>query len=113
MENLALKFLEEEVQYIALAILGILYVIKILWLGRIFPKWVGAEKLTREWAEKMYDSLYGSCTVCRRCSFNCPMGIDYGVLIRAGRSMLSAVGRVPDALQATGAKIVLTSCHNG
>jgi len=30
-----LKFLEEEVQYIALAIMGILYVIKILWLARM------------------------------------------------------------------------------
>jgi Fe-S oxidoreductase len=32
---------------------------------------------------------------------NCPMGVDYGALIRAQRSMLVAIGKIPPGLKAT------------
>jgi Fe-S oxidoreductase len=71
------------------------------WIAKVFPGWVGAQPLTKELAEDMYDKLWGSCTMCRRCTFNCPMGVDYGMLTRAARSMMQAVGRVPPNLQDT------------
>jgi Fe-S oxidoreductase len=71
------------------------------WMGKVFPKWVGAEPLTKELAEEMFDKLFGGCTMCRRCTFNCPMGVDYGMMVRAARGILQKVGRVPANLQET------------
>lgn len=71
------------------------------WLGRIFPSFVGARKLDKELSEELYDKLWGGCTMCRRCTFNCPMGVDYGMLVRAARGIMTAVGRVPQHLQDT------------
>jgi Fe-S oxidoreductase len=71
------------------------------WAAKIFPGFVGAKPLTAELAEEMYDKLFGGCTMCRRCTFNCPMGVDYGMMVRAARSIMTAVGRVPENLQET------------
>jgi Fe-S oxidoreductase len=71
------------------------------WLGKVFPSMVGAQELTRELADDMYDKLWGGCTMCRRCTFNCPMGVDYGMLVRAARGIMAQVGRVPQNLQDT------------
>ncbi len=67
------------------------------WLGKVFPWFVGARKLTTELADKMW----GGCTMCRRCTFNCPMGVDYGMLVRGARGILTQVGRIPQHLQDT------------
>ena len=71
------------------------------WLGKVFPSFVGAKPLTKELADEMYDKLWGGCTMCRRCTFNCPMGVDYGMLVRAARGIMCQVGRVPQNLQDT------------
>ncbi|AFM26844.1 (Fe-S)-binding protein [Desulfomonile tiedjei] len=71
------------------------------WMAKVFPKFVGAEPLTEKLAEEMYDKLYGGCTMCRRCTYNCPMGVDYGMMVRAARSLMQSVGRVPQHLQDT------------
>lgn len=39
--------------------------------------------------------------MCRRCTLNCPMGVDYGMMVRAARSIMQQVGRVPQHLQDT------------
>ncbi len=71
------------------------------WLGKVFPSMVGARKLDKELADEMYDKLWGGCTMCRRCTFNCPMGVDYGMLVRAARGIMCEVGRIPQHLQDT------------
>jgi Fe-S oxidoreductase len=71
------------------------------WMGRIFPSFVGAQPLTKELAEDMFDKLFGGCTMCRRCTYNCPMGVDYGMMVRAARSIMQQVGRCPANLQET------------
>jgi Fe-S oxidoreductase len=71
------------------------------WLGRIFPRWVGGRDLDVELAEKMYDLIFGACTVCRRCSFNCPMGVDYASIMSTARYMMAAMNRLPEGLKAT------------
>ncbi len=79
------------------------------WAGRIFPSFVGAKRLDKELADEMYDKLWGGCTMCRRCTFNCPMGVDYGMAVRAARGIMQKVGRVPQNLQDT----VDTHYNNG
>ena len=71
------------------------------WMGRIFPSFVGAQPLTKELAEDMFDKLFGGCTMCRRCTYNCPMGVDYGMMVRAARGIMQQVGRCPANLQET------------
>src|SRR4030042_4542496 len=70
-------------------------------MGKLFPWWVHAKEPTEEALASLYDAAFGSCTMCRRCNFNCPMGLDMGLLMRTARSILTAQGRVPAGLQET------------
>jgi Fe-S oxidoreductase len=70
-------------------------------LGRVFPGWVGAIKLDQSMLEKMVQHAFGACTMCRRCTINCPMGIDMGMIIRTTRGILTELGLAPKGLQAT------------
>ncbi|MEW6348327.1 MAG: (Fe-S)-binding protein [Thermodesulfobacteriota bacterium] len=79
------------------------------WTGKFFPWFVGAKPLTKEIAEEMFDLLFGGCTMCRRCTYNCPMGVDFGMMVRAARSIMQQVGRCPKNLQET----VDTHYNNG
>jgi len=70
-------------------------------LGKVAPGLVGAEDLDEELLDQLVDSLFGTCTICRRCTLNCPFGIDTADIVRTGRGMLAAIGRVPKGLQDT------------
>jgi Fe-S oxidoreductase/ActR/RegA family two-component response regulator len=69
------------------------------WTGRVFPKWVKADTvMTDEDLEKLKDTVFGKCTNCRRCSINCPMGVDYATFNRMARGCLVAVGVMPEGV---------------
>ena len=69
------------------------------WTGRIFPWWVHAEDIrTDEELEKRKDRASGNCTNCRRCSINCPMGVDFALLNRMARGLLVSVGIMPEGV---------------
>ncbi len=70
-----------------------------IFLGKIFPRWIGARDLNEDLIENWIDSLFGRCSLCGRCSLNCPMGINIAYLIRLGRGVLSGLGLVPESLQ--------------
>jgi Fe-S oxidoreductase len=59
--------------------------------GKLFPKLVGAEDLTREALDEWY-SYYHQCSECRRCSVFCPYGIDTAEITMAAREILNSVG---------------------
>jgi len=70
------------------------------WTGRVFPGWVGAKvPVTDEDLETIKDIAFGTCTNCRRCTFNCPMGVDTATLNRITRGLLNAVGVVPEGVR--------------
>jgi Fe-S oxidoreductase len=70
------------------------------WTGRIAPWWVGAkEPLTDADLEVLKDIAFGTCTNCRRCTINCPMGVDTATLNRIMRGLLSAVGVMPEGVR--------------
>ncbi len=71
------------------------------WMGKLIPGWVHAAEPTEEQLEKLYDAAFGSCTMCRRCNLNCPMGLDMGLMMRAARSILTGLDRIPSGLKAT------------
>lgn len=69
--------------------------------GKIIPGLTGARELDEETIGEMVDLLYGSCTMCGRCTMHCSVGIDLSDVVRAGRSMLSTLDMVPATLQNT------------
>ncbi|HEY3357016.1 MAG TPA: response regulator [Polyangia bacterium] len=71
------------------------------WTGRVLPWWVHAESLhTDAELEELKDTVFGKCTNCRRCSLNCPMGVDFAVINRLARGLLTAVGVMPEGVYA-------------
>ncbi|MBM4422625.1 MAG: (Fe-S)-binding protein [Chloroflexi bacterium] len=67
-------------------------------LSRIFPQWTGAEKLNEESLAKLAEMAFSQCTLCRRCAFNCPMGVDTPLMMRAVRAMATASETAPELL---------------
>ncbi|MCX6164928.1 MAG: (Fe-S)-binding protein [Ignavibacteriae bacterium] len=69
--------------------------------GKHFPKLTGARQLDETMTSEMTDQLFGSCTLCGRCTKHCSIGIDIAYLVREGRKMLSEMDIVPANLQST------------
>ncbi|MGD8719917.1 MAG: (Fe-S)-binding protein [Candidatus Zixiibacteriota bacterium] len=85
-------------------------------VGKVAPFLVGARPLTAETMEDLVEVVYGRCTACGRCGINCSVGTDVGSVIRVGRNLLAAAGKVPPSLQAvvdnqinTGNQMAVTS----
>ncbi|MFZ5980105.1 MAG: response regulator [Candidatus Zixiibacteriota bacterium] len=69
------------------------------WTGRVIPWWVSAKSVyTDEDLEELKDTVFGKCTNCRRCSINCPMGVDYATFNRMARGLLVSVGVMPEGV---------------
>ena len=69
------------------------------WTGRVIPWWVGARSIyTDEELEELKDTVFGKCTNCRRCSINCPMGVDFATFNRMARGLLVSVGVMPEGV---------------
>ncbi len=69
------------------------------WTGRVLPWWVKAGSVfTDEELEELKDTVFGKCTNCRRCSINCPMGVDFATFNRMARGMLVSVGIMPEGV---------------
>jgi len=69
------------------------------WTGRVIPAWVGARSIySDEELEELKDTVFGKCTNCRRCSINCPMGVDYATFNRMMRGVLVSVGVMPEGV---------------
>lgn len=65
--------------------------------GILRARVLGDPGLTDEKIQEMADSFY-NCTACRRCHFDCPMGIDHALVTHLGRYILSEIGIVPRGL---------------
>jgi Fe-S oxidoreductase len=65
--------------------------------GVLQSKITGGVCLTEEKIGELAESVY-HCTGCRRCSFECPMGIDHGLVTHLSRYILSEMDITPKAL---------------
>ncbi|MFZ5979153.1 MAG: (Fe-S)-binding protein [Candidatus Zixiibacteriota bacterium] len=68
-------------------------------------------ELTDDIIDDMADGFY-RCTACRRCTLECPMGVDHGLITRLGRYILSILGIVPKALQVSVREQLEGETHN-
>jgi Fe-S oxidoreductase len=53
--------------------------------------------LTDEKIQEMAESFY-NCTACKRCTLECPVGIDHALITHLGRYILGEIGIAPRAL---------------
>ncbi len=67
-------------------------------LARIAPWWVGAQKLDEATLARLAETAFSRCTLCRRCTFNCPLGVDTPLMMRTVRAMATAAGLAPEIL---------------
>jgi len=65
--------------------------------GLLQSKLTGIVYLTDERIRELAESVY-HCTACRRCSFECPLSIDHGLLTHLSRYILSEMDITPKAL---------------
>ena len=68
-------------------------------LSRLFPSWTGAQPLSEQKLEQLAEIAFHRCTLCYRCTTNCPMGVDTPLLMLAVRAMASAAGQAPEILE--------------
>jgi Fe-S oxidoreductase len=67
-------------------------------LGKFFPRLVDAIDLDEKVFEKLVEMAFSECTLCRRCTFNCPLGVDTPLVMRTIRAMATATGKAPEIL---------------
>jgi Fe-S oxidoreductase len=69
------------------------------WTGRIAPWWVHARRPVDDAdLNRLKNIVFGMCSGCRRCTLNCPMGVDTAALIRFARGLLTEIGIVPEGV---------------
>ena len=67
--------------------------------SQVMPFWTRARQVkTQDDLDTLKDIVWGSCTMCRRCTVNCPMGVDTALLIRSVRSCLLAIGEASEGV---------------
>lgn len=49
--------------------------------------------------EELFKAAYEHCTLCGKCSLDCPMGIDAGQILSLARAMLCSIERIPSGLK--------------
>jgi Fe-S oxidoreductase len=67
-------------------------------LSRLFPSWTRARPLDETRLAELAEMAFSQCTLCRRCTVNCPMGVDTPLMMRAIRAMATASGVAPETL---------------
>ena len=69
-------------------------------VGKI-KKMLGLSKpVTDEMLQEWQELLYGSCTMCARCSMVCPVGNDIAYMVRKAREGMVASGNAPEGVKA-------------
>ena len=65
--------------------------------GWVRARFLGSQPLSEDKLDEMAELFY-RCTACRRCSLECPLGIDHGLITHLGRYILSEAGIAPKGL---------------
>ena len=69
------------------------------WGGRFMPKWMGAKDVdSMEQLNELKDVVFGHCTMCRRCTYSCPFGVDTALIMRNMRWLLTREGIAPQGV---------------
>ncbi|MDH5804912.1 MAG: (Fe-S)-binding protein [Gemmatimonadota bacterium] len=69
--------------------------------GKFTPWLFGLKELTDDTMEDWVEPVF-QCTMCRRCTIECPIGIDNAAIIATARQILTAIGKAPPTLMEHG-----------
>lgn len=67
-------------------------------VGRLFPGWFGARSAPEEVLSELAQTAFAGCTLCHRCTFECPFGVETAEIMRVMRSVATATGHSPEML---------------
>lgn len=67
-------------------------------VGRTIPGWFGVGKNKEYNLEKLADMAFSNCTLCHRCTFECPFGVETAEIMRVMRTIATATGFAPEML---------------
>ena len=70
---------------------------KVKFLNEIIKK---KGRVDRDFLQKVYETVYYECNMCRRCTLYCPFGIDIALMISLLRALLLSQGVAPEGLLA-------------
>jgi Fe-S oxidoreductase len=59
------------------------------------------DKIDEATLNDLYETVYGECTMCRRCTMFCPFGIDIATITSTGRGLCVSQGKAPENLVKT------------
>jgi Fe-S oxidoreductase len=79
--------------------------------GMLRSRLGNAWELTDSYLDEMAESIY-RCTACRRCTIECPLGIDHGLMTHLMRHVFSEMGLAPKALVVAVREQLEGSTHN-
>lgn len=69
------------------------------WTGRLVPGLVHAKRpASDEDLNRLKNVVFGTCSACRRCTMNCPMGVENAAIVRFARGILADLGIVPEGV---------------
>jgi Fe-S oxidoreductase len=74
-------------------------------LGELYKR---KGEVDREFLREVYETVWGKCTMCRRCSQYCPFGIDLATMIGVARACCNSQGILPEGLARTKQNIIET-----
>ena len=66
--------------------------------GRRFRSLLRLDTKANLYPDSLAEMAFASCTLCRRCVMNCPMGVDNALLMQTARSLATASGQAPEIL---------------
>jgi Fe-S oxidoreductase len=66
--------------------------------SRFFRKLFGLKPEPKVSMDELCEIAFGNCTLCRRCTVNCPLGVDTAQLMRTARAICTASGKAPEMI---------------
>jgi Fe-S oxidoreductase len=66
--------------------------------ARLLRKIFKVKETPEQSLDKLAEMAFRDCTLCRRCTVNCPLGVDTAQLMRTMRSIATASGKAPEIL---------------
>jgi Fe-S oxidoreductase len=67
-------------------------------IGKKLPGWMGAKEPTEKFLADLAHTAFATCTLCQRCTLECPFGVDTAEIMRAARSIINELGLAPEML---------------
>jgi len=67
-------------------------------LAKVAPKWMGARAPEKDFMTKLSEIAFSTCTMCHRCTLECPFGVETAEIIRILRAAITATGYAPEML---------------